>query len=194
MSKLLIIYAHPNHDGSNGFFLKTILEKLEKKGFSDYEVIDLYKINYDPILKSSEVYSMGNKEVSQENLAFQAKIKKSEKLLFIYPTWWQNMPAILKGFIDRVFTSGFAFKYILGTPIGLLKGKRAAIFTATGGPALYNKLIIRDQAIKLLSKHVLLMAGIRSKGFTLSLASRFKEGHKNKIIKIADKVISYLDI
>lgn len=194
MSKLLIIYAHPNHEGSNGFFLKTILEKLEKKGFSDYEIIDLYKINYDPILKSSEVYSMGNKEVSQENLAFQAKIKKSEKLLFIYPTWWQNMPAILKGFVDRVFTSNFAFKYIFGAPFGLLKGKRAAIFTSTGGPALYNKLIIRNQAIKLLSKHVLLMAGIRSKGFTLSLASRFKESHKNKIIKIANKIINYLDI
>jgi NAD(P)H dehydrogenase (quinone) len=194
MPKLLIIYAHPNHEGSNGFFLKTILEKLEKKDFSDYEVIDLYQINYDPRLKSNELYSMGYKEISEENLIFQEKIKSADKLLFIYPTWWQNMPAILKGFLDRVFTSGFAFKYILGAPIGLLKGKRAAIFTATGGPALYNKLIIRNQAIKLLSKHVLLMAGIVSKGFTLSLANRFKEKHKNKITKIADRVINYLDI
>lgn len=194
MSKLLIIYAHPNHEGSNGFFLKTFLDKIKEKSFTDYELIDLYKINYDPVLKSDELYSMGNRDVSKENLVFQEKIKKADRLLFIYPTWWQNMPGILKGFIDRVFTSGFAFKYVLGAPIGLLRGKKAAIFTATGGPAIYNRFIIKNQATKLLSKHVLFMSGIITKGFTLSLATKLKEGNKGKMEKIADKVIVYLDL
>jgi NAD(P)H dehydrogenase (quinone) len=194
MSKLLIIYAHPNHEGSNGFFLKTFLDKIKEKSFADYELIDLYKINFDPILKSDELYSMGYRVVSQENLIFQEKIKNADRLLFIYPTWWQNMPAILKGFIDRIFTSGFAFKYVLGAPIGLLRGKKAAIFSTTGGPAIYNRFIIKNQAIKLLSRHVLFMSGIISKGFTLSLAAKLKDGNKIKMKKIADKVIQYLDL
>lgn len=194
MSKLLIIYAHPNREGSHGYFLKEVEEVLKEKNYTDYEIIDLYKINYNPILKHEELYSQDRRAVSEENVVFQNKIKEADKMLFIYPTWWQNMPAILKGFIDRVFTSGFAFKYVLGAPLGLLKGKKAAIFTASGGPFLYNRYIMRNQSIKLLSKHVLFMAGINSQGFILSSASKLKEKNMDKIKSIASKAVQYLNI
>lgn len=194
MSKLLIIYAHPNHEGSHGYFLKELEDALKEKKYTDYEIIDLYKINYNPILKHEELYSQGRSEISEENIIFQNKIKEADRMLFIYPTWWQNMPAILKGFIDRVFTSGFAFRYVMGAPLGLLKGKKAAIFTASGGPFLYNKYVMRNQSIKLLSKHILFMAGINSRGFILSSASKFKEDKKAKINEIANKALNYLNI
>ncbi|NCD00815.1 flavodoxin family protein [bacterium] len=192
MDKLLIIYSHPNHDGHNGYFLKKFIKLLENNAIKNYEIIDLYKINYYPILKENELYSMGHKDISKRNIKIQEKIKKSDKLLFIYPTWWQNMPAILKGFIDRIFVSGFAFKYENGLPKKLLKNKKAVIFTSTGGPKIYNNLINRKISIKILSKHVLNFSGIKSKGFILSSANNLNEKKKEEIKKIALKSFKYL--
>jgi NAD(P)H dehydrogenase (quinone) len=194
MPKLLIIYAHPNHEGNHAYLLKEIEEELKEKNFKDYKLIDLYKEKYDPVLKDKELYSMDKREVSEENRKYQELIKEATKLIFIYPTWWQNLPAILKGFIDRVFVGGFAFRYRLGVPMPLLKGKKAAIFTASGGPHLYNKFIIRHQPIKLLSKDVLFLAGIKSKGFTLSSAKKLNDRSAKKMKKTAQDMIKYLNI
>ena len=57
-----------------------------------------------------------------------------------YLNWWNSTPAILKGFIDRVFVAGFAFKYEGKIPKGLLTGKKAAVIMSTGAPNLFYKL------------------------------------------------------
>lgn len=194
MSKLLIIYTHPNHEGNHGYLLKEIEEELNKRNFKDYKIIDLYKEKYNPVLKDEELYSMNKRELSEENQKYQKLIKEANKLIFIYPTWWQNLPAILKGFIDRVFVGGFAFRYRLGVPMPLLRGKKAAIFTASGGPHLYNKFIIRHQPIKLLSKDVLFLSGIKSKGFTLSSANGLNDKNTKKMRNTAQDMLKYLNL
>lgn len=190
MSKYLIIYAHPSREGHCGYLLSEIEQRLKGEE-KDYEVIDLYALNYDPVLKNEELYSAGNKEISAQNLAFQEKIKNAERLLFIYPTWWQNMPAILKGFLDRVFTGGFGFKYVLGAPVGLLKGKKAAIFASSAGPTIYTRFFTANSAINVLKKHVLNFCGIKTKGFLIGSA-RSLEDNKGKIEKMAKKIVKYL--
>jgi len=94
-------------------------------------------MNYDPVLKASEHYTAGGKEISKQNLDIQKKIKKADQLIFIYPVWWYSPPAILKGFLDRILTSPFAYKYTKGIPRGQLKDKRAIVFCTTGGPTWY---------------------------------------------------------
>lgn len=192
MLKLLIIYAHPSHTGFHGYFLEQIEDILKSRRDVVYEMLDLYALNYDPLLKDSELYSAGRRAVSPENLIFQEKIKAADRLLFIYPTWWQNMPAILKGFTDRVFTSGFSFFYKAGLPIGLLKGKKAAVFSATGGPRLYTKLFTRNQSLSVLTKDILSFAGIRTKGFSLGSARDLDDKKKENVRLIAAKVSRYL--
>lgn len=192
MNNILIIYAHPNHDGHNGIFLEKISQELKNQNMS-FDLIDLYAINYDPVLKDSELYSQGKKEVSEQNTEFQNKIKEADKLLFIYPAWWQNMPAILKGFIDRVFVSGFAFVYKLGIPLPLLKGKKAAVVTTGGGPNIYHRLIIGQTPNNILSRHVLNFVGIRTKNFHLGLANKTPDENMiSRIEKLKNEVIKYL--
>jgi NAD(P)H dehydrogenase (quinone) len=190
MSKYLIIYAHPNHEGHCGYLLSRIQEKLEKNK-ADWEIIDLYALNYDPVLKDSELYSAGRREVSPENLGFQEKIKAADRLLFIYPTWWQNMPAILKGFLDRVFSSRFGFVYKNGLPVGLLKDKKAAAFTTSGGPSLYTHFITGSSSLRVLLKHTLGFCGIQTKGFLLGRAQKL-ENNKERLDNMADKIMKYL--
>lgn len=190
MSKYLIVYAHPNHEGHCGYLLKRVLEKLEQNK-ADREIIDLYAGGYDPILKDGELYSAGHREVSPENLTFQEKIKAADRLLFIYPTWWQNMPAILKGFLDRVFTGGFGFVYKNGLPLGLLKGKKAAAFTSSGGPLLYTRFLTGSSSLKVLLRHTLGFCGMETKGFLIGGARKL-ESNQKKLDSIADKIIKYL--
>lgn len=184
----IIIYAHPSHSGHHGYFLEQLRTLLDNKNIA-YEVLDLYALNFDPTLKSEELYSL---EKNNNTKTYQEKIKNADKLVFIYPTWWQGMPAILKGFFDRIFSAGFAFEYRNHLPFGLLKGKLAAVFSATGGPAVINKFIIGETAMKVINKNILGFCGIKSKGFTIGSARELSDNHKKQIINIASSVITYL--
>ncbi|PKM89419.1 NADPH dehydrogenase [Candidatus Falkowbacteria bacterium HGW-Falkowbacteria-2] len=189
MSKYLIIYANPRHEGHSGYLLQQVESRLAARG-ADFEVIDLYRIGYDPILKPTELYSAPNRVIDPQNIEFQKKIKAATSLLFIYPTWWQAPPAILKGFIDRVFTSGFAFTYVNGLPIGLLKDKKAAAFTTSGSPAFFH-FITGNPALKVLLKYTLAFCGMRTKGFSLGRALHLNEnGHELELT--ADRIVEYI--
>jgi len=190
MSKYLIVYAHPSHDGHCGYLLKKVSDTLAQKG-ADSSLIDLYALNYDPVLKNDELYSAGRKEIDLQNQNFQEQIKKADFLLFIYPTWWQNLPAILKGFLDRVFTGGFGFIYKNGLPVGLLKGKKAAAFTSSGGPSFYTRLFTNNASLRVLLKHTLGFCGMNTKGFLLGGARKL-ENNQKELDQIATKILNYL--
>jgi len=137
---ILIIYAHPKTEGFCSYILETIQQILINQQ-REFEILDLYDMNYDAVLKKEELYSAGNRKISSINKEIQEKIKKSETLLFIYPVWWGCMPAILKGFLDRVITPGFGFKYqkknsLHFIPKKLLKQKKALVFMTAGSPRL----------------------------------------------------------
>lgn len=187
----LIIYAHPGHAGHHGYLLDQVISILDNKNIT-YEVLDLYALNYDPILKVEELSSRATHKISEIILDYQEKVKNADKLIFIYPTWWQGMPAILKGFFDRVFASGFAFMYKNGLPVALLKGKKAAVFSATGGPKIINKFLLGERGMKVITKNILGFCGIKAKGFSVGSARELNDNHKKQIITVASSMVSYL--
>ena len=189
--KTLIIYAHPNTPAHNPKILEEVKVGL-KKLKQDYEIIDLYKLKYDPILHEDEHYTSGNYNISRQNKEFQKKIKQSKNLIFIYPIWWNSMPAILKGFIDRVFTGRFAFIYKNKMPVGLLKGKRAIVFTSSGAPNIFYKIIERSFGSKQMTRYILHFCGIKSKFFNIGSSIELNENQKNKIKKQVLKGMKYL--
>ncbi|HCB55455.1 TPA: NADPH dehydrogenase [Candidatus Uhrbacteria bacterium] len=176
---MLIIYAHPNHLGHCGFILNQVERQLTDKGIG-YEILDLYAMNYDPILHQNEHYTSGNHVISSENQQLQEKIKQTDQFIFIYPSWWNNMPAILKGFIDRVFTNHFAFEYRGRFPVGLLKGK-ATIFTSTGAKRWVTRWIQGDRVVKILTKDTLRFCGIKTKAYLIDNATKLTDKQKQKI-------------
>ncbi len=187
---MLIIYSHPNKIGHSGKILKEVINVLDNRN-EKYEIIDLYKMKYDPVLHQNEHYTSGNKDINQINKNIQKKIKNNNKFIFIYPTWWNNMPAILKGFVDKVFVSNFAFKYEGGIPKKLLKG-RAVVFSTTGANRIFSKLISRDRALKVLAKDVLFFCGIKAKAYSIGSSTVLNDKQIAKIKKTVNKGLGYL--
>jgi len=129
----LIIFAHPNPDSFNGAILKRIENKLKEK---EYQFIskNLYQLNFNPILNMNDAARMKNSTVADDVALEHGDIEWAKNIVFVYPIWWAGQPAILKGWIDRVFNRGFAYApQEDGTVKGLLSDKTVMVFTTSGG-------------------------------------------------------------
>ncbi len=136
--KHLIIYSHLNPVS----FTKAIVDKVEKvaqeKG-DEVKIIDLYSDKFNPVLEFPDIEHMFMGEDAPADVAnYQEMVTWADHLTFVYPLWWAQMPAMLKGFLDRVFANGYAFAYGEdGMPKGLLEGRTAKLYINTGNSAEY---------------------------------------------------------
>lgn len=146
----LIIYAHPNSESLNHHFKEIVIENLTKSG---HEIIvrDLYELEFNPVLSMSDMIDQMKGTLEEKILAEQEYISWAENIIFIYPIWWTGMPAIMKGYIDRIFTYGFAYRYDQGIQKGLLTGKSAIIINTHGKSNAEYATIGMDKALSLTS-------------------------------------------
>ncbi|GKX68198.1 NAD(P)H-dependent oxidoreductase [Inconstantimicrobium mannanitabidum] len=129
----LIIFAHPNPKSFGKGILDTVVKASEEKG-AKVVVRNLYEMGFDPILKPSDFEAFQSGRVPEDIAAEQEHVKWADVITFIYPVWWASVPAILKGYVDRVFSYGFAYESVDGVINGLLKGKKGLLFCTTGTP------------------------------------------------------------
>lgn len=148
--KNLIIYAHPNESSLNHYFLQTIIESLQVQN-NEIEVRDLYQLNFDPILSLNDMRGQRMGKVSEDVKREQDFISWADHITFIYPIWWTGMPAMLKGYIDRVMSYGFAYCYDQGVQKGLLKGKQTVIINTHGKSHNEYESMGMDKALSLTS-------------------------------------------
>ncbi|SDW85769.1 NAD(P)H-dependent oxidoreductase [Paenibacillus sp. PDC88] len=144
--KHLIIYAHPVQESFNHRICQTVQQTLEKSGHT-VAVRDLYALNFDPVLSEQEMADCYAGEAPKEEvLKEQQYILDADSLIFIYPIWWAGMPAILKGYIDRVFSYGFAYAYNEdGQLIRMLTDKHSLIINTHGSSAAhYDQIGMTD--------------------------------------------------
>lgn len=127
----LIIYAHPNENSLNHNLLNTVVEILQSRN-EEVVVRDLYTIGFDPVFSLNDMQGQRMGQVSDDVKAEQEHISWAEQITFIYPIWWTGLPAMMKGYIDRVFSYGFAYRYDQGVQKGLLKGKKTIIINTHG--------------------------------------------------------------
>jgi NAD(P)H dehydrogenase (quinone) len=203
---ILIIYAHPPVEGHCFEILKNVEQDLKSKN-KEYELIDLYKENYDPVMHADELYTVGNRDISPQNKLFQEKISNSELLILIYPVWWNSPPAILKGFIDKVFTPRFAFSFKsifspniktllakiipgkwgfmidFGIPIKLLKGKKAIVFCTSSSPKVATFFLLGNRFKTTMKKDMLGFFGIKTKLYHIDNAKKMNEYQIRRIKK-----------
>ncbi|MBP1167472.1 NAD(P)H dehydrogenase (quinone) [Chryseobacterium sp. PvR013] len=152
----LIIYAHPNNNSLNHNLLNTVIETLQS---CNQEVIvrDLYAIGFDPVLSLADMQEQRLGKVSDDIKIEQEHISWAEQITFIYPIWWTGLPAIMKGYIDRVFSYGFAYRYDQGIQKGLLKGKKTVIINTHGKSHEEYEKTGMDKALTLTSDHGIFM-------------------------------------
>lgn len=148
--KHLIIYAHPNPESLNGR-LKKCVEKILKQYEHEVIVRDLYQLEFDPVLSLEDMTGQRNGTVHDHIKKEQEYISWADVVTFIYPIWWTGMPAIMKGYIDRVFSYGFAYRYDQGIQKGLLTGKQAVILNSHGKSHEEYSAIGMDKALLLTS-------------------------------------------
>lgn len=129
----LVVFAHPNPESFGKGIVETIRETIEAKE-ENIQIRDLYSLEFDSILKPSDFEALKNGNIPDDIKAEQERIKWADIIIFVYPVWWAGLPAILKGYVDRVLSYGFGYEYVDGEPRGLLKGKRGLFICTTGTP------------------------------------------------------------
>ncbi|SFB61887.1 NAD(P)H dehydrogenase (quinone) [Cohnella sp. OV330] len=185
--KLLVIYAHPNHRSLNYAFLQEIVRGSgENAAIEEIEVLDLYAEGFDPVLVFNEEKRRRDMHADPELKRYRAQIKRADKLVFVYPIWWGRPPAMLLGFIDRMFASGFAYRdngKML--PEGLLKGKTAVCVSTMKGPAAYMPLWLYNAHKTLMRKALLRYVGFgKVKFFEFGSMESPRGKQKEKLEKV----------
>lgn len=114
---ITIVYCHPSNKSFNHSILQSITDRLTGEG-REYNVVNLYGEGFDPVLDSSSIvaYSSGRSDDEKVRL-YQEALRQTEQIVFIFPIWWGMMPAMLKGWIDKVFQKGIVYDT---TPEGAL--------------------------------------------------------------------------
>lgn len=128
----LIVTAHPS---AKGFTHQIAQAYRETKEGSGHEVttLDLYTPAHSgEFLRFASLEELHERNKKQTEI--QKMIKLADEVVFVFPTWWYDVPAVLKNMIDVHFTSGFAFNYSSRGITGLLTGKRYKVFTTSAAP------------------------------------------------------------
>ena len=147
--RTLIVIAHPDPNSFNQAIQTHLVAALEAQNHQ-VRVRDLYGLEFDPVLSLDELkrYDSQEGEVPADVKAEQDEILWADHLIFIYPTWWWSMPAVMKGYFDRVFLPGFAFSADEHGIKGLLAGKKAWIIQTTGSDQVYIEENGLDKMVK----------------------------------------------
>jgi putative NADPH-quinone reductase len=145
--RVLVIYAHPLADSFAAALHRTAVAALQRAGH-EVDDCDLYAEGFDPVLTAAERRAYNTERPDLSAVAGHvARLKAAEALVLCYPTWWYGLPAILKGYFDRVWAKDVAFTLPEGGGAirpALSNITRIAVVTTYGAPWWLIKLVLRD--------------------------------------------------
>ncbi len=124
--------------------------------------LKLGEMTFDPILRGGYEQSQ---VLEPDLLEAQRQIHWAEHLVFVYPVWWGGIPALLKGFFDRTFLPGFAFKYRNRSQLWdkLLSGRTADLLVTMDTPPWYFRWIYGAPAHRQMTRTILGFSGIKTR-------------------------------
>lgn len=165
--KTLLIYTHPNHQSLNYSFLQNAIRGLkENPHVQEVQLLDLYGEAFDPLLVFNEHKRRRDMHLDPQLEKYRNQLLWAEKIVFIYPIWWGRPPAMLLGYIDRMFASNFAYRDNGGLlPEGLLKGKSVVCISTMMGPTFYPLYWLNNAHKVLMRKALFNYVGIKKVKF-----------------------------
>ncbi|MFS2070895.1 NAD(P)H-dependent oxidoreductase [Pseudomonas sp. CT11-2] len=191
MSKrILVILGHPSSNSFCGALAERYAQSALRAG---HEVRQLWlgTMSFDPVLR--EGYQQVQPLEADLRRA-QADILWAEHLTLVYPIWWGGVPALLKGFFDRVFLPGFAFKYREGKafPDKLLRGRSAHLLVTMDTPPWYYRWIYRMPGLHQIRKTTLAFCGIEPRRtLTFGPILGASEGQREAWLRQAQAIASH---
>jgi len=156
---ILVIIGHPDPESYCSALSRAYIDGAAGR-HAQIRTIDLSQISFDPNLK----YGYRKRtELEEALIEAQEFIRWADHLVIVYPTWWGTMPAILKGFFDRVLLPGFAYQYRKDSSFWdkLLTGKSARLIVTMDTPSWYNRLIYWHAGHLLMKRNILGFCGIK---------------------------------
>jgi len=157
--KILVIVGHPRRDSYCGVLARAYAEAAKE---SNTEVKELYvgEMHFNPVATKGFEHLP---ELEPDTLQAQQDIQWSDHLVFVYPIWWGTIPALLKGFIERVFLPGFAYEYREDSPWWdkLLAGRTARLIVTMDSPPLYYRWVFKKPGHSTMKNTILEFCGIK---------------------------------
>ncbi len=129
--KILAVFCHPIRESFSGKMLDRLVAGLEASGH-EVQVADLYREGFQPALTAEDYVQFENLPMPDDVLKEQERVEWSDALVFVFPVYWWSFPAMLKGWIDRVFSCGWAWQEG-PDPDGTLLGERKALVMCLAG-------------------------------------------------------------
>lgn len=144
--RVLVIYAHPLADSFAGALHRAVVEALGEAGH-EVDDCDLYAMGFDPVMSAAErrAHNTPHPDLSAVKHHVE-RLRAADALVLCFPVWWYGMPAILKGYFDRVWVNGVAFHLHAGGKIepGLHRLRKLWVVCTYGAPWWLIKLPLRD--------------------------------------------------
>ena len=131
--RVMAIIDHPRPGSFNHAILSAAVDGLRSAG-QTVDVLDLHADGFDPVMRVEElaVYTTGQ-WLDPKVGEYQGRLGRADYLYLVFPVWWESMPAMLKGFFDKVFLPGWAFTEADFSPcLGHIRG--ATVITTMGAP------------------------------------------------------------
>lgn len=154
-----VILGHPDSTSLCGALARTYAEGARAAGASVRE-INLGDLTFDPVLRHGYREAQA---LEPDLVAAQETISWADTLVFVYPTWWGSVPAVLKGFVDRTFLPGFAFKYRENSSLWdrLLTGRTARLLVTMDSPPWYYRWVVRQPGHQMMRRAILGFSGVK---------------------------------
>jgi len=160
MKNILVINGHPDPESYNAALFAAYV-KGTKESNSTVKTINIGELDFDPNLKFGY---RKRTELEPDLIEAQSKLKWADHIVWIYPVWWGSLPAIMKGFLDRVLLPGFAFKKREGSVWWdkFFTGKTSRIICTLDQPPWFYAIINRSPSHYAMKKLTLNFIGIKS--------------------------------
>lgn len=129
---VLAVFAHPNRNSFTGAILDRFLAGLGADGAHSTELADLYREGFDCRFQPEDFAQFRGETMPEAVLAEQRRVDRADALAFVFPVWWWSFPAMLKGWIDRVFSEGWAYNFEPGISRGRLQDRPVQLIGVAG--------------------------------------------------------------
>ncbi|WP_068504712.1 NAD(P)H-dependent oxidoreductase [Paenibacillus kribbensis] len=158
--KILVIQGNPVVGSYGEALAQSYIKGAEAAG-AEVRLLQLSALEFNPNLSGGYRDKL---PLEPDLIQAQELIKWAEHLVFIFPIWWGSLPALMKGFIDRILMPGFAFKYHKGKPLPekLLKGRTAHLITTMDGPHWYYRFFQGQPGHRMMKHSTLQLCGVKT--------------------------------
>ncbi len=194
--KTLVILSHPYEKSYSAALAKAVVDGSVASG-KEVDFLYLDKEGFNPVMTGKELLAWrSGQAVDPKVFEYQNRIKQADHLVFVFPIWWEVMPALLKGFIDKVFIKDFAYVQIPGKlrwETRLPQMRQVTMLTCMSTPPLLYRLIFGNAIHRALFRGTFMKIGVKKrKWFKFHISPKISDEKRQLWLKNVESYFANL--